>query len=200
MNVRSLLVAAVALAIAALALTLLRPPTPETDKEPRGGDFILRSADGPLDTRKLRGKVVLIYFGYTYCPDICPTSLSGTAAALKALSTAERAQVAAIFVSVDPERDTPERLKDYAAFFHPEIVGVTGSPEDITAATRLYGAVHAKQDVGSQAGYVIDHSAWTYVVTPEGRLAGRIAHGAPPEQIVSEIRKWLPAHITKGTP
>jgi protein SCO1/2 len=176
-----------------------QPGQPALPGAPVGGDFILQSADGPLDTRSLRGKVVLIYFGYTYCPDICPTSLVAVSDALKKLTPAELDQVKTVFVSVDPERDTPQRLKDYTAFFHPSMVGVTGNNEDVAKAARLYGAIYARQDVGSTAGYVVDHSAWTYLVAPDGHLAGRIPYGAPADQMLTAIRKWLPSPITKGT-
>jgi protein SCO1/2 len=163
-------------------------------------DFVLQSADGPLDTRSLRGQVVLVYFGYTYCPDICPTSLTSTAQALAALSPTELTRVKTVFVSVDPERDTPARLKEYAAFFHPTMVGVTGTAEQVAAAAATYGAIYLRQSPGSSAGYAVDHSTWTYVLAPDGHLAGRIAHGSTAAQIAAEIRKWLPADNTPSSP
>jgi protein SCO1/2 len=104
-----------------------------------GGDFTLQSAAGPVSLKDYRGKLVLVYFGYTYCPDICPTSLAATAEGLKQLTPEEQARVAMIFISVDPKRDTPERLKEYAEFFHPAIVGVTGTAETIADVARRYG-------------------------------------------------------------
>jgi protein SCO1/2 len=167
--------------------------------EPSGGDFVLRSADGPVDTATLRGKVLLVYFGYTYCPDICPTTLAAVSQALNQLAPAEQSQVKTIFVSVDPARDTPQRLKDYAGFFQSSIIGVTGTPEEVARAARLYGAVYSRHDIGSDAGYVVDHSAWTYLVAPDGHLAARLPYGATPEQMLTEIRKWLPSSLKKGT-
>jgi protein SCO1 len=204
MSARVLALLAIVLAASVVALAVFwqpeLPSVPDAPALPPGGDFVLQSADGPVDTAKLRGTVVLVYFGYTYCPDICPTSLSTTSRALETLTPAEQALVKVVFVSVDPERDTPARLKDYAAFFHPNIVGVTGSAEAVATAARMFGASYARQEVGSAAGYVIDHSAWTYVVAPDGRLVERIPHGATVEQTVVAIRKWLPATpITKGT-
>jgi protein SCO1 len=199
MSQRLLLVLILILASAIIGLALFWQPSKSTAPDaPTGGDFVLQSADGPLDTRSLRGKIVLLYFGYTYCPDICPTTLVAVSEALKQLAPAELDQVKTVFVSVDPERDTPQRLKDYTAFFHPSMVGVTGSSEEVAKAARLYGAIYARQDVGSTAGYVVDHSAWTYVLAPDGHLAGRLAYGMPPQQILAEIRKWLPSSITKG--
>ena len=159
---------------------------------PEGGDFTLQSADGPVALVDFRGKVVLLYFGYTYCPDICPTSLAATAEALKELRPEELARVAVILVSVDPKRDTPARLKEYARFFHPVMVGVTGTPEEIAAVAKRYGVFYAEQKVATAGdGYVVDHSADTYVVAPDGRLVGRIAHATAPEQVAAIIRKHL---------
>lgn len=186
------LVIMLAAAIAGLMLFWQPVPAPAPAGTPAGGDFVLQSADGPVDTATMRGDVLLVYFGYTYCPDICPTSLTATSQALGQLSPEELARVRTIFISVDPERDTPARLKDYVAFFHPSIVGVTGSKEELAAVARRYGAIYARQNVDSAGGYVVDHSAWTYVVSPEGRLVGRIPHGASVDQTLAEIRKWLP--------
>ncbi len=192
-----LLLAPVIAGVLGIGVALFSQPKSTLPEAPPGGDFVLDSADGPLDTATLRGKLVLIYFGYTYCPDICPTSLAATSQALNSLTPSELAQVKTVFVSVDPERDTPARLKDYVAFFHPTIVGVTGSPKAVAAAAKKYGAVYARQDIASTASYVVDHSAWTYIVTPDGRLVDRIAHGAAPEQIAAQIHQWL---LSPSTP
>jgi protein SCO1 len=205
MSQRLLFALVVVLATTVIGLALFwQPQLPSATsppKAPAGGDFVLTSADGPLDTTTLRGRLVLVYFGYTYCPDICPTSLTVTGQALNQLSPDEQSGVRMIFVSVDPDRDTPARLKDYAAFFHPNMIGVTGSKDQVDAVAKQYGASYAFQDVGSSAGYVVDHSAWTYVVAPDGRLAGRIPHGASVEQTLAEIRKQLHSTLpSKGTP
>ena len=157
-----------------------------------GGDFTLDSANGPVSLKNYRGKLVLVYFGYTFCPDICPTSLAATAEGLKLLKPEEAARVAMIFISVDPERDTPARLKEYVEFFHPSMVGVTGKPEDLAEIAKRYGVFYAKQKVATAGnGYVVDHSADTYVVAPDGQLVGKIAHATPPNEVAAEIRKRL---------
>ncbi|MBP5987284.1 MAG: SCO family protein [Azonexus sp.] len=157
-----------------------------------GGDFTLQSAAGPVSLKDYRGKLVLVYFGYTYCPDICPTSLAATAEGLKQLTPEELARVAMIFVSVDPKRDTPERLKEYAEFFHPGIVGVTGTAEAIAEIAKRYGVFYAEQKVDTAGGgYVVDHSSDTFVIAPDGQLVGKIAHATPPDQVVVAIRKHL---------
>lgn len=161
---------------------------------PTGGEFTLQSAGGPLSLKDLRGKVVLVYFGYTFCPDICPTSLAFTAQALKALDENELEHTRVVFVSVDPERDTPEKLKEYGAFFHPNIIGLTGTPQEIAAVAKLYGASYARQDTGSASGYVVDHSSSTYVVDPAGKLVATLQHGTLPAEVARAIRAAMQGH------
>ena len=197
MSERILSVIAVLLAALVLGLAFFwYPDLPERPLPlaamPEGGDFTLQSADGPVALRDFRGKVVLLYFGYTYCPDICPTSLAATSEGLKELAPDELARVAVILVSVDPKRDTPARLKEYARFFHQAIVGVTGTPEEIAAVAKRYGAFYAEQKVATAGdGYVVDHSADTYLVAVDGKLAGKIAHATAPDQVAAIIRKYL---------
>lgn len=197
MSQRILLAVAVLLAALVLGLAFFwHPELPEhplpVAAAPVGGEFTLQSAAGPVALQDFRGKLVLVYFGYTYCPDICPTALAATAEGLKLLTPDELAQVAVLFISVDPERDTPARLKEYAEFFHPAIVGVTGSPEELSGIARRYGVFYARQPVATAGGgYVVDHTSDTYVVGVDGKLAGKIAHATPPEQVAAEIRKRL---------
>ncbi len=197
MSQRILLAIAILLAALLLGLAFFWQPTlPERPlpvaAAPAGGDFTLQSAGGPVSLKDFRGKVVLVYFGYTYCPDICPTSLAATAEGLKLLTPEELARVAVIFISVDPERDTPARLKEYAEFFHPAIVGVTGTAEEVAAIARRYGVFYARQSVETAGGgYVVDHTADTYIVAADGRLDGKIAHASPADQVAAEIRKRL---------
>ena len=190
---------AIAALLAALVIGLALFWQPELPERPlpkaglaEGGDFTLQSIKGPVSLKDFRGKEVLLYFGYTYCPDICPTSLAATAEGLKLLTPDELAQVAVIFVSVDPKRDTPARLKEYVEFFHPSMVGVTGSAEEIAAIAKRYGVFYAEQKVETAGGgYVVDHSADTFVVAADGRLVARMAHATPPEQVAEIIRKHL---------
>ncbi len=166
------------------ALALASPPT--------GGDFRLESPGGPLDLSDLRGQVVLLYFGYTWCPDICPTNLAFIANALKALSPKELDRVQGLFVSVDPERDDARRLAEYTGYFHPKIRGVTGTPDEIAAAARLYGATYRRtEQTNSAMGYTVDHSAYTYVIDPQGRLARTLDHATPSDRIAAVIREVL---------
>ncbi len=160
-------------------------------KLPAGADFVLQSADGPVDSKALRGKVLLVYFGYANCPDICPASLAAGGQALKALSSEERSRVKLIMISVDPERDTVKHLKEYTAFFHPEMIGVTGSVEAIAALAKAFGAGYIKQPKRDDGSYAVDHTTSTYVVGPDGKLANVLELGAPTDKIVSTVRKLL---------
>ncbi len=158
---------------------------------PRGGDFTLQSADGPVALHDFRGKAVLVYFGYTFCPDICPTTLGYTAQALSSLNKDELERVRVLFISVDPGRDTPAKLKEYATFFHPNIIGVTGNPAEVARVAKLYGASYAIEKTDSAGGYVVDHSAALYLVAPDGQLKSTLGHGTPPAEMVAAIRNLL---------
>lgn len=166
-------------------------PTSSAPALPPGGDFTLHSAAGPVALQALRGKVVLLYFGYTSCPDICPTSLTMMKIALSQLDSEELKQVAGIFVSVDPERDTPERLAQYTRAFHPSISGVTGSRDEVAEVARRYGAVYRRVDGDSALGYTMDHSSITYLIDQRGRLVKLLPHGTLPTTILQEIHHLL---------
>lgn len=165
--------------------------SPGMTNAPKGGDFTLHSASGPLSLHDLKGKVVLLYFGYTFCPDICPTSLGFTSQALSMLDKAELDKVQMLFVTVDPARDTLDKLKAYTAYFHPSILGLSGTPEEIARVSKNYGAVYARQETGSAGGYVVDHSANTYVIAPDGSLFKSLDHGTPPAQVLEAIREAM---------
>jgi protein SCO1/2 len=158
---------------------------------PPGGDFVLQSTAGPLDTKVLRGKVLLIYFGYVNCPDVCPVSMAAGAAALNALTPAERARTQMIMVSVDPERDTPAKLKDYVAYFHPAMLGAVGTPAETAAIAKSFGVGYVRQPNRPDGGYAVDHSSQTYVVGPDGKLMDMLPLGVATEQVVVAVRKLL---------
>jgi protein SCO1/2 len=160
-------------------------------RAPAGGDFTLQSASGPVSLSDLRGKVVLLYFGYTSCPDICPTSLTLMNIALSQLSEAEQAQVRGIFVSVDPQRDTVERLAQYSSHFHPNITGITGSDAEVARVAAQYGAIYQRAEGNTALGYTVDHSSVTYIIDPQGRLSSPLPHGTSPTLILQEVRRLL---------
>jgi len=158
---------------------------------PKGGDFELNSHRGPISLKQLRGKVVVLYFGYTQCPDVCPTSLGYLSMALNELTPAEIAEFQGLFISVDPERDSLQRLKDYGEYFNPAILGITGSKESIDDVVRKYGAAYGMTESDSQMGYIVDHSADTYLINRQGKLSAVLPHGTAPTVVLTELRKLL---------
>ena len=164
---------------------------PSLTAGPGGGDFSLQSADGAVSLEDYRGKVVVLYFGYTFCPDICPTSLSLLSVTLNELSADELQQVQALFVSVDPQRDSLEHLKTYAGYFHKNIIGATGSRAQIDAAVKMYGAGYNIDKSDSEADYSVDHTSYTYIIDKSGKLRFTLAHGASADEISKSIRSLL---------
>lgn len=156
---------------------------------PPGGDFVLQSADGPVNSRDLRGKILLLYFGYTHCPDVCPTSLAAVGQALTALSPEERPRVQAFMVSLDPERDTPALLKEYTSYFQPGIRGLVGTPAETAVLARAYGVSYFRQKEKGNGDYAVDHTTSTYMVNQEGKLAAVLPLGTSAESILAVIRK-----------
>ncbi|SNZ14113.1 SCO family protein [Hydrogenobacter hydrogenophilus] len=136
-------------------------------------DFKLIDQDGKevrLSDYTKQGKVVILFFGYTHCPDVCPTALNTLANMMKKLKEEERQKVQVLFISVDPERDTPSVLKNYVPFFYPTFVGLTGSQEDIKKVAKEYKVYYKKVKGESSAGYLVDHTATIYVITPDMKI------------------------------
>jgi len=188
-----LLIPVIAGLIVGVWLNKSTAPDPQAQKYAAlGGDFTLQSAKGPVSLKDFRGKVGVIYFGYTACPDICPTSLGMIANAFRTLSKDELAQTQGIFISVDPERDTPEVMEKYAVFFHPKILGLTGTPQEIAEVAKKYAVYYKKAKLeGSAMGYGMDHSSAIYIVGKDGHIVDIIAHGSKPSDIAAAVRKAL---------
>jgi len=159
--------------------------------KPAGADFVLQGPAGPVDSHKFRGKLMLVFFGYVHCPDVCPTSLTAMNEVLNGMTPEERARIQPILISVDPERDTPEALKNYAAYFHPSLIGVTGTPEQIATLAKAFGAGYVRQPPRSDGTYAVDHSANTYLVGKDGKLAATLLLGTPVDDLRAAIRKAL---------
>lgn len=188
----SLIGVALLLAVSLAGLLVWRSGDKARDPRlPTGADFVLQSADGEVDSKAMRGKVMLIYFGYTHCPDVCPASLAAGGQAMKSLAPAERANVRMLMVSVDPERDSVKHLKEYTAFFHPDMRGVTGSSQQIADLAKAFGAGYIRQPAAADGSYAVDHTTATYVVDREGKLAAVLDLGVSNDKIVSIIRKLL---------
>ena len=155
-----------------------------------GGPFRLVDQDGKTVTdADLKGKWSLVYFGYTHCPDACPTALNDIAIALDELGS-KRSAVRPVFITVDPERDTPEVLKAYVTAFDAPILALTGTPEEVAQAAKGYRVYYAKHP---EAGgdYSMDHSSVIYVMDPEGRFTASFTHQSAPEEIAERLKKLL---------
>jgi cytochrome oxidase Cu insertion factor (SCO1/SenC/PrrC family) len=160
-------------------------------KAPVGGPFDLVDHTGQRRTDvDFRGKLVLIYFGFTHCPDACPTELLAISLALEKLGRAAVA-VQPLFITVDPERDTPAVLADYVSSFHPRLVGLTGEPAAIRTVAHAYKTFFARSRGGRAGNYAIDHTGFIYVVGPDGRYRGFLPPQLGPEQIAEALRPHL---------
>ncbi len=150
-------------------------------------DFTLQGVDGPVSLHDFRGKIVLLYFGYSFCPDVCPTTMTDLAKAMELLGKqADHYQV--IMISVDPERDTPEKIDAYVKHFDPRFIGLSGTPEEIAQAATLYGIFYEKEEGTAATGYLINHTASTTVLDKNGRLRLIFPFGTAPEDIASDLQ------------
>ncbi|HWK46512.1 MAG TPA: SCO family protein [Stellaceae bacterium] len=156
-----------------------------------GGPFELVDQTGHTVTdQSYRGKWMLIYFGYTHCPDACPTALNDMALALDGLG-AKRGAVQPLFVTVDPDRDTVEVMRDYTSAFAPDIIGLTGTQQQVDQAAKQY-RVYAKKHPADTAGnYDMDHSSIIYVMDPKGRFVANFTHETSPEQMSAKLKELI---------
>ncbi|HEV2569906.1 SCO family protein [Sphingomonas sp.] len=192
MNFRPFLLAA--------ALSLSACTVSGTDEPPLagariGGPFSLVNQDGRAVTdRDYAGRYRLMYFGYAYCPDVCPVDLQKLMAGYAQLEKTEpsvAAKVAPIFVSVDPERDKPATLKQYVSAFHPKLTGLTGTPEQIAATAKAYAIIYSKEEQPGASGYLMNHSRLAYLFGPDGKPIALIPHDGTPEAIATELKRWV---------
>ncbi|MDE2167481.1 MAG: SCO family protein [Alphaproteobacteria bacterium] len=158
---------------------------------PLGGPFSLTDQNGATRTDvDFRGKLMLIYFGYTNCPDTCPATLTEIIKALDVLGPAG-AGVEPIFITVDPARDTPARLKTYAANFSPRLIALTGTPAQLAAVEREFRVYASKEPGGPVDDALLDHSSFIYLMGRDGKLARVIPPGEKPADLADDIRKYL---------
>jgi protein SCO1/2 len=157
-----------------------------------GGPFSLVGADGKTVTDgDFRGRYMLIFFGFTHCPDICPAELQVIAQALDRLGDKGK-KVVPVFITLDPERDTPQVMAEYVKSFGPNFVGLTGSPEAIAAAAKAYRVAYAKvENKESAADYSVDHSALAYLMDPEGRYVTHFSYGTGVDEMAEKLNKNL---------
>ena len=153
------------------------------------GDFTLTAHNGePVRLHDFRGKVLLFYFGYTYCPDVCPATLAELAKAMRELSPEDQEQVQVLMVTVDPDRDTPEVLDQYLAHFDPSFLGLTGTAEELAAAATPFGIFYQKGEGTEKSGYLVDHTATVAAVDKEGYLRLVYPFNTPGEDIAADLR------------
>lgn len=188
---------AVALAIITVVVVSGRAPTSDgaevtsTGQPLVGGDFKLVNQDGqPVDQTMLNGKWSLVFFGFTYCPEFCPTTLAELGAVQQRLGDkADNLQI--VFISVDPERDTPQALKDYLSSdgFPKGTIGLTGTPEQVATAAKAYRAFYQK--VGEGEGYTMNHSLTVYLMGPDGKFRTAVAYGMGPDKTTRIIEQAM---------
>lgn len=157
-----------------------------------GGPFVLVDHTGAERTEAdLKGRHALIYFGYSFCPDVCPTALADMLIALDELGPAA-ARVQPVFITIDPDRDTPAVLKDYIPNFHPRLIGLSGSAAQVSRAARAYRVYYAKvDDPNAGDNYLMDHSSVIYLMDPDGRYLTHFSHGTGPETMAKRLRELV---------
>jgi protein SCO1/2 len=192
---RRILLIAAGLAVVAFAFAVYEfdahsPDTVAQSNIQMGGAFhLVDQAGRPVSDRDLLGKPTVIFFGYTYCPDVCPTTLSDMTVWLKALGP-DADKLNMVYVTIDPERDTPARLKSYLTAFDPRIRGLTGSPQAVAQAAHDYHVYYQK--VPLQGGdYSMDHSTLIYLMDAKGHMAELVQYGTPNDQVVVSLRRLL---------
>jgi protein SCO1/2 len=183
------------LAIAVVAgwwSTAPEPPPVAVTMPALGGPFTLTASDGSTVTEHTyRGKVMLVYFGYTACPDACPTALNEIAGALAELGPLAD-HVQPLFITIDPRRDTREVMATYVKSFDPRIVGLTGAPSQVAAAAQAYRVHYAPfKSADAPDGYLMDHTSVVYVMDEEGRFVATFTQDTPAAQIAERLRKLV---------
>jgi len=168
----------------------LAPSIAAADNEevPVNGHFTLQTLDGKdISDADFHGKWLLIYFGYTFCPDVCPTTLSQIGAALDALGPKAK-DFRAVFITLDPARDKTQVMKDYMKSFDPRIQGLRGEPDDIEAAAKSFHVYYRPRSLGN-GQYTVDHSSYIYVIDPKGKFAELLTGDLPGHPLVEDLRK-----------
>ena len=161
-----------------------------------GGPFTLTDQNGrSVSDRDFAGKYRIVYFGYTYCPDVCPTDVQNIGLGLKKLEKSDptrAARVVPIFITVDPARDTPPVLEQFVSTFHPRLVGLTGSPEAIAKVAKEFAIFYQKQDPSPGAtGYLVNHSRIAYLMDPEGKPVAMVRADESGDAVAEDLKRWV---------
>lgn len=187
---------ALALTLSSCGGTASAPQEPPLAGARIGGPFTLTDQNGKtVRDSDFKGKYRLVYFGYTFCPDICPTDVQRMAVVLKGLDKSDpeiAAKIVPIFISVDPARDTPAVLKEFASAFDSRIVALTGSPEAVKAAAKAYAVPFSLNEPATPGGgYLVDHGTITYLMGPNGEPIAPLSHDMSAEAVTADIKKWV---------
>lgn len=186
----STLVVVAAVVVASLGYLYLTQGGPGPAAVPIGGPLHLTDQDGkPFDSASLAGKPYAVFFGYTHCPDVCPTTLSEIARTTDEIGAPAK-ELTTLFVTVDPEQDTPAVMKDYISNFGANTIGLSGTPEQIAAAAKEYRVFYKKVPT-SDGGYTMDHTAVLYLMGRKGEFRDVIAYSEDHERFVEKIKKLL---------
>ena len=156
-----------------------------------GGDFTLFQGEKPVSLSDFHGKLVVMYFGFASCPDVCPTTLTIISSALKQLTLEEINTVQPVFISIDPERDQGEKLDAYATYFHPGFIGITGTPEEVQKVANQYGGFFIKVESDSALEYLVEHTSKTYIISKDGQYVSILPHDMTIDVALSAIRSGL---------
>ena len=156
-----------------------------------GGDFTLFQGDKPVSLSDFHGKLVVMYFGFASCPDVCPTTLSIIASALRQLTPEELETVQPVFISIDPERDQGEKLTAYATYFHPGFIGITGTPDEVQKVANQYGGFFIKVESDSALEYLVEHTSKTYIISKDGQYVSILPHDMTRDVALNAIRGGL---------
>jgi protein SCO1/2 len=186
----SAFLASLLLVLAVVLLVVERTSQSSVTSSSVGGPFKLVDHEGKVVTdRDFKGRPFLVFFGFTHCPDVCPTTLFDISEVMRALGP-DADKTAALFVTVDPERDTQEKLKDYLSSFDPHVRGLTGSAEEIAAMQKAY-RVYSRKVPTDGGDYTMDHTALVYLMNKDGRFVAPFSLKRRPQESAAELRKWL---------
>ncbi|MBL3520168.1 SCO family protein [Arcobacter lanthieri] len=178
--------------VISIAIIFLLEPLIDDLKNEKNYSFVLDTADGEITKDDFKGKVVALYFGYTFCPDVCPTSLSSLSQALNSFDSYKIDNFVGIFVSVDPQRDTLPNLKEYAKYFNKNFIGATSNKENIDDIVKRYGSHYEKVTLkGSAMDYSVAHTSYIYIFDKSGKFITKIDHFSNPEKIKDILQTLL---------
>lgn len=188
---KKLITFGIPIVIAVVAILFLKPLI-EQSKEQKKYAFTVSTIKGDVSKEDFKGKVLAVYFGYTFCPDVCPTSLSSLAQALSDFSPEQLKSFRALFISVDPDRDTLENLQDYAQYFHPTFLGATSNKTNIDDITQRYGTFYEKIYLkDSKMDYSVSHTSYIYIFDKKGNFVAKVDHFSDPGSIKKVLSELL---------